>query len=53
MTLIWLIAYDDKQIYSRIIKPSLLKALKSVFSQYELETIATEWNVISHSAAVL
>ena len=33
--------------YPRIIQPSLLKALKSVFSQYELVTIATEWNDIS------
>ena len=30
-----------------MIQPSLLKALKSVFSQYELVTIATEWNSIS------
>ena len=41
------IAYSDREVYPRIIQPSLLKALKSVFSQYELETIATEWNVIS------
>lgn len=41
------IATDDQQIYPRVIQPSLLKALKSVFSQYELVTIATEWNTIS------
>jgi prohibitin 2 len=41
------IATDDAQIYPRVIQPSLLKALKSVFSQYELVTIATEWNTIS------
>ncbi|MCT0217428.1 prohibitin family protein [Synechococcus sp. CS-1329] len=41
------IATDNQQIYPRIIQPSLLKALKSVFSQYELVTIATEWNSIS------
>ena len=41
------IATDDEQIYPRVIQPSLLKALKSVFSQYELVTIATEWNTIS------
>ena len=41
------IATDDQQIYPRVIQPSLLKALKSVFSQYELVTIATEWNDIS------
>ena len=37
----------DREVYPRIIQPSLLKALKSVFSQYELVTIATEWNDIS------
>lgn len=41
------IATDNQQIYPRVIQPSLLKALKSVFSQYELVTIATEWNSIS------
>jgi regulator of protease activity HflC (stomatin/prohibitin superfamily) len=41
------IATDNQQIYPRVIQPSLLKALKSVFSQYELVTIATEWNNIS------
>ena len=41
------IAGSDREVYSRIIQPSLLKALKSVFSQYELVTIATEWNDIS------
>ena len=41
------IATDNQQIYPRVIQPSLLKALKSVFSQYELVTIATEWNAIS------
>ena len=41
------IASNDRDIYPRIIQPSLPKALKSVFSQYELITIATEWNDIS------
>ena len=41
------IASNDRDIYPRIIQPSLLKALKSLFSQYELITIATEWNDIS------
>ena len=41
------IASNDRDVYPRIIQPSLLKALKSVFSQYELVTIATEWNDIS------
>lgn len=41
------IASSDRDIYPRIIQPSLLKALKSVFSQYELVTIASEWNDIS------
>ena len=41
------IASSDRYIYPRIIQPSLLKALKSVFSQYELVTIASEWNDIS------
>lgn len=41
------IASGDREIYPRIIQPSLLKALKSVFSQYELVTIASEWNNIS------
>ena len=41
------IATDNQQVYPRVIQPSLLKALKSVFSQYELVTIATEWNSIS------
>ena len=41
------IASNDREVYPRIIQPSLLKALKSVFSQYELVTIATEWNDIS------
>ena len=30
-----------------MIQPSLLKSLKSVFSKYELNTIATDWNNIS------
>merc|ERR1712224_208434 len=34
-------------IYNRIIQPSLLKALKSVFSKYELVTIASSWSDIS------
>ena len=41
------IASSDREVYPRIIQPSLLKALKSVFSQYELVTIASEWNDIS------
>ena len=41
------IAYNDKEVYPRIIQPSLLKALKSVFSQYELVTIASKWSDIS------
>ena len=41
------ISYNDREIYNRIIKPSLLKALKSVFSKYELVTIATSWSDIS------
>jgi prohibitin 2 len=41
------IASTDREVYPRIIQPSLLKALKSVFSQYELVTIASEWNDIS------
>ena len=41
------IASSDRDVYPRIIQPSLLKALKSVFSQYELVTIASEWNDIS------
>ena len=32
---------------NRIIQPSLLKALKSVFSKYELVTIASSWSDIS------
>lgn len=41
------IASSDREVYPRIIQPSLLKALKSVFSQYELVTIASEWSDIS------
>lgn len=41
------IATDNQQIYPRVIQPSLLKALSSVFSRYELMTIAIEWNSIS------
>jgi len=41
------IASNDRDIYPRIIQPSLLKALKSVFSQYELVTIASKWSDIS------
>ena len=41
------IANRNSEVYKKIVQPSLLKALKSVFSQYELETIATEWNTIS------
>ena len=41
------IATDDSAIYARVIQPSLLKSLKSVFSKYELDTIATDWNSIS------
>ena len=39
------IASRNSDVYQKIVQPSLLKALKSVFSQYELETIATEFNV--------
>ena len=38
---------SDREIYNRIIQPSLLKALKSVFSKYELVTIASSWSDIS------
>ncbi len=41
------ITYNDREVYPKIIKPSLLKALKSVFSQYELVTIASQWSDIS------
>ena len=41
------IAYSDREVYPKIIQPSLLKALKSVFSQYELVTIASNWSDIS------
>ena len=41
------IAYSDRDVYPRIIQPSLLKALKSVFSQYELVEIASQWSDIS------
>ena len=41
------IASSDASIYGRVIQPSLLKSLKSVFSKYELNTIATDWNTIS------
>ena len=41
------IAYSDREVYPRIIQPSLLKALKSVFSQYELVQIASNWSDIS------
>ena len=41
------IAISDDGIYNRVIQPSLLKSLKSVFSKYELNTIATDWNNIS------
>jgi regulator of protease activity HflC (stomatin/prohibitin superfamily) len=41
------IASRNSDVYQKIVQPSLLKALKSVFSQYELETIATEFAVIS------
>ena len=34
-------------IYQKIVQPSLLKALKSVFSQYELKTIVNEFKIIS------
>tara|TARA_Y100001970_G_scaffold279784_1_gene387717 strand:- start:4875 stop:5678 length:804 start_codon:yes stop_codon:yes gene_type:complete len=45
------IAYSDRDIYPKIIQPSLLKALKSVFSQYELVTIASQWSDISEEVA--
>ncbi len=41
------IAYTDLEVYKKLIQPSLLKALKSVFSQYELVTIASKWSDIS------
>ncbi|QEY33303.1 prohibitin family protein [Synechococcus sp. RSCCF101] len=41
------IASQDANVYPKIVKPSLLKALKSVFTQYELVTIAAEWGSIS------
>ena len=41
------ISYTDTDVYPRIIKPSLLKALKSVFSKYELVAIASNWSDIS------
>jgi regulator of protease activity HflC (stomatin/prohibitin superfamily) len=41
------ISSSDASIYGRVIQPSLLKSLKSVFSKYELNTIATDWNTIS------
>ena len=41
------IAYNNSEVYPRIIQPSLVKALKSVFSQYELVTIASKWSDIS------
>ena len=45
------IANRNTEVYRKIVLPSLLKSLKSVFSQYELETIATEWNTISERIA--
>ncbi len=45
------IANRNTEVYRKIVLPSLLKSLKSVFSQYELETIATEWNTISEKIA--
>lgn len=41
------ISTGNEGIYARIIQPSLLKSLKSVFSKYELVEIATDWNTIS------
>ena len=41
------IAFSDREVYDKIIRPSLLKAFKSVFSQYELVTIASQWSDIS------
>ena len=41
------IAYTDLEVYKKLIQPSLLKALKTVFSQYELVTIASKWSDIS------
>lgn len=41
------IATFDNDVYPRIVQPSLLKALKSVFSRYDLVTIASEWGSIS------
>ncbi|MXW40534.1 MAG: prohibitin family protein [Synechococcus sp. SB0668_bin_15] len=41
------IATFDGDVYPRIVQPSLLKALKSVFSRYDLVTIASQWGSIS------
>ncbi len=41
------IATFDNDVYPRIVQPSLLKALKSVFSRYDLVTIASQWGSIS------
>ena len=41
------ISTGNEGIYARVIQPSLLKSLKSVFSKYELVEIATDWNTIS------
>ena len=41
------ISAGNEGIYTRIIQPSLLKALKSVFSKYDLVQIATDWNNVS------
>jgi len=41
------IAAQDPNVYPKIAKPSLLKDRKSVFTQYELVTIAAEWGSIS------
>ena len=43
------ISYTDAEVYPRIIKPSLLKALKSVFSKYDLVAIASNWADISRT----
>jgi prohibitin 2 len=41
------VTYYNKEIYKKMIKPSLLKSLKSVFSKYELDEINVAWEIIS------
>ncbi len=42
------IAQDNNKVYPKIIQPSLLQALKSVFTQFELITIASDWSNMSN-----